>query len=66
LRRRRERFGHPCQASLSERERFVEWLARLVGEDTGVLCAYVLLDNHLGIATASLAAHLHPGDAETI
>ncbi|MFI5394056.1 MAG: hypothetical protein ACHQ9S_00860 [Candidatus Binatia bacterium] len=49
-----------------DRERFVERLARLVGEEAVVLCAYVLLDNHLGIARASVAAHLRAIDAETI
>ena len=48
-----------------DRERFVKPLARLVDEDVGP-CAYVLVDNHLGITTASVAAHKSAIDAETI
>jgi hypothetical protein len=46
-------------------ERFVERLARLVGEEAGAFSAYVLLDNHLGIARARAAAQLLAINAET-
>jgi len=49
-----------------DRERFVKPLARLVGAEAVGLYAYVLLDNHLGITTASVAAHLRAIDTETI
>lgn len=49
-----------------DQERFVERPTRLVGDEAVVLRADVLLDNHLGIATASVTAHLRTIDAETI
>jgi hypothetical protein len=48
-----------------ERERFVKPLAHLVDGEVGP-CAYVLVDNHLGVAAASVPAHLRAIDAETI
>jgi hypothetical protein len=48
-----------------DQERFVERLARFVGEEA-VVRAYVRLDNHLGIATASVVAHLRANHADTI